>query len=368
VDEVSERSVKTAWRRSRRGPAQRIVPVLGAVVAIGTMVMVWTAGGALAANGTATTGSFSVVPIGAPGGLSYFQFELAPGAAAHGSVAIVGQGAGAVPVDVFAAQGVTAIGSGDAYVAPPQGHCAGASCWISGLPGPLTVTGGQRDTVSFTVDVPPGTPSGQYLAGVGVQEAAPSTTSTTKPTKGPSAVTTIERQVVIGVEVTVGSGYPDVLRIKKVTGTRIGNSAGVVITEAEVGRTIEHPKGAVVFGRGPTGRSFPAVSGTVLAGGVTGLRVLTTGVKPGTYAASAYLDYDNGEKVARWSGTITIPKPTPSKPVSIPPHSRVVVVSKGWPGWLVGLVIGAGALLLLTIVLLLWALRRSRPSGRVSPT
>ncbi len=326
---------------------------LGAVMAIGTIMLLSATSGVLAAAATSSAESFSVVPVGAPDGLSYFQFHVAPGGNAQGAVSIVGEGTGAVNVNVFAAEGVTANGSGDAYLAPSDGQCSGASCWLTDLPGPLTLTAGQRRNVAFTVNVPAGTPPGQYLTGVGVAEVAPPTTSTTRPTKGRSAVTTIERQVVVGVEVIVGTGYPDELRIEKVSGTRIGNSAGVVVTEAEVGRTIEHPRGAVTLGTGASRRSFPVVSGTVLAGGVTGLRILTTAMKPGTYPASAYLDYDKGSKVARWSGTITIPKPTPSQPISVSPHSRVVVVSTGWPGWLVGLIAGVGALLILAVVLLL---------------
>jgi hypothetical protein len=357
-DKMSKRSGTTAWWHPGQELVGRLLAVMGAAVALATVLSFSTPNRALAGSGAGSAGTFSVAPVAAPGGLNYFQFHVAPGGVAQGAVAIVGGGAGPVQVDVFAALGVTARGSGDAYLAPTNGRCAGASCWISGLPGPLTVTSHQHKSVTFAVDVPPGTPSGQYLAGVGVGEVTPSTTTTTEKSKAPSAVTNIERQVVIGVEVTVGTSYSDVLQINKVGGTRIGNSPGVVITEAEVGRTIEHPKGAVVLGKGNSARTFSVVSGTLLAGGVTDLRVLTSGLKPGTYPSSVYLTYDNGKKVARWSGNITIPSPMPSKSISIPPNGRVVVVSKGWPGWLVGLVVAIGALLLLTISLLIWALRR----------
>ena len=273
---------------------------LGAVMAIGTIMLLSATSGVLAAAATSSAESFSVVPVGAPDGLSYFQFHVAPGGNAQGAVSIVGEGTGAVNVNVFAAEGVTANGSGDAYLAPSDGQCSGASCWLTDLPGPLTLTAGQRRNVAFTVNVPAGTPPGQYLTGVGVAEVAPPTTSTTRPTKGRSAVTTIERQVVVGVEVIVGTGYPDELRIEKVSGTRIGNSAGVVVTEAEVGRTIEHPRGAVTLGTGASRRSFPVVSGTVLAGGVTGLRILTTAMKPGTYPAFGLPRLRQGEQ----SGTV----------------------------------------------------------------
>lgn len=343
---------------------RRLAAVLGAVVALGTVVTASTTDPALAAANAANTGSFSVAPIDAPGGLNYFQFHLAPGGSANGAVAVAGGASGGVQVHVFAAQGVTAVGSGDAYVAPSDGHCAGASCWIASLPGPLTLTDGQRRDVAFTVRVPPSTPSGQYLAGVGVAQVAPSATTTTKPSKGSAAVTHVERQVVIGVEVTVGSAYPDLLRIDNVTGTRIGNSPGVVVDEAEVGRTIEHPQGTVVVGRGGSARSFPVVSGTVLSGGVASLRVLTTGLRPGSYPASASLRYDSGRKVAHWTGTVTIPAASTSHPISVPPHARVVVVAQGWPGWLVGLLAAAGAVILLMGFALVLVLRRRRPDPR----
>ena len=316
---------------------------------------------ALAATGAGSGGSFSVVPVSPPGGQSYFQYHLNPGGAAHGAVAVVGEPTRAVHLSVFAAEGVTAIGSGDAYLAPPPGRCTGAACWISDLPGQLTVPSGQRVEVDFAVKVPPGTPAGQYLAGVGVAEVAPSTTTTTPaPTKGRSAVTHIARQVVVGVEVTVGSDYPDVVDLDKVTGTRIGNSAGVVVDMANTGKTIEHPDGVVTVGKGHAARSFRFVSGTVLAGGSAGLRVLTSGLQPGSYPSSAYLRYGGGDKVARWSGTISIPAAAPSKPISIPAHGRVVVVSTGVPSWLVAVIVGVGALLVVAVVVLLVVLQRTR--------
>ncbi|MGO9457568.1 MAG: hypothetical protein ACLP62_11045, partial [Acidimicrobiales bacterium] len=218
MDDMSSRPRNKVSSRRRRSSTRRVIALPGAVIAIGIIMMFSAVNGVLAAAATASTGSFSVVPVGAPGGLSYFQFHVAPGGNAQGVVTIVGEGSGVVNVNVFAAQGVTANGSGDAYLAPSDGRCSGASCWLTGLPGPLAVTGGQRRNVSFTVNVPAGTPPGQYLTGVGVAEIAPPTTTTTRPTKGRSAVTTIERQVVVGVEVIVGTVYPDVLRIDKVQG------------------------------------------------------------------------------------------------------------------------------------------------------
>jgi hypothetical protein len=261
---------------------------------------------------------------------------------------------------VFPARGVTAIGSGDAYLAPPKGACAGAGCWITGLPGQLAVAANEHQDVSFTVQVPPDARPGQYLAGVGVAGVAPSSTATSRSTKGRSAESHIDRQVVVGVEVTVGSGYADVLRIPKVTSTTIGRVPGVVIDESNVGSTIEHPAGAVTIGKGSTARSFDSVSGTVLAGGQAGLRVPTPGVHPGSYPASAYLRYDSGRKIARWTGMVTIAPVKPSKSISVPSRGRVVVVSSGLSPWLIGLIAMVGLLLLAACLLMLRTLRTRR--------
>jgi hypothetical protein len=316
--------------------------------------------GAAAAPSAGSGGTFSVVPVAPAGGLSYFRFDLAPGGVAHGAVTVIGGPTGTAQVHVFPARGVTAIGSGDAYLAPTKGTCADPGCWITGLPDQLTVAANERHDVTFTVQVPAGTPPGEYLAGVGVAGVAPSATSTSQSTKGRSAESHIDRQVVVGVEVTVGSGYPDTLRIKKVTGTSIGSSPGIVLDEENTGSTIEHPTGAVTVGTGSKAHTFSSVSGTILAGGHAGLRVPTPGVQPGVYPASAYLHYDNGQKVARWAGTVRISSPPPSKSVTVPAGGRVVVVSTGWPTWLTALLVAVGLLLLVACLLMVRTLRTRR--------
>jgi hypothetical protein len=290
-------------------------------------------------SGGGFAGQFAVGPVRKGTALSYFNFSVASGGRTlAGQLLITGEDRTPIALDVAPAIGITAAYSGYAYVSIASKKCAESSCWLHGLPSHLTVKYHQQVVVSFTVHVPNGIPLGQYLAGVTVQPAV--TPRSPRPASGTGATSTLIHQVIIGVAVTVGSGYPHGLSIPDVTGTRIGSSPGLLIDETDGGRAFEHPAGAVTLD-GSTGRvwHFAAVSGTVLPSDSAQLRVLAPNVPPGTYPASAYLRYDSGHKIARWSGTVVIPAAT-KQPVSVPPGARVIVVHEGGgvPIWALALV------------------------------
>jgi hypothetical protein len=317
------------------------------------------------AKGTAGfADQFAVGPAERGTGLSYFNFTVPEGGGSvAGAMSVTGEDHSVIRLAVARADGDTADDSGDAYSVAPKGGCAEVACWIRGLPVTLDLAYKQVTIVSFTVVIPRGTSPGQYLAGVSVEPAA----RPKVPRGGHGAISLLVHRIVIGVAVTVGSGYPHSLSIPDVTGTRIGNNPGLIVEEKDTGRAFEHPFGAVTL-RTPSGRSlkFNVRSGTVLPGNGAGLGVHAPGVQPGTYPASAYLYYDLGHKIARWSGEVVIPGA--KKVIVVPPGSKVLVVSGGIPAWAIW------ALALLSALLLgggLWALlawrRRKKKDEGPSP-
>jgi hypothetical protein len=293
------------------------------------------------------TDNFAVGPVGAGVGFTYFRFQLDPGGTTTGAISVIGESAQPIALTVFPSLGVTSPNSGDAYLGEPGASCAASACWLQGLPRSITLADHERETVSFTLTVPADAAAGQYLAGVAVQPATLVSPGTGSGSGGSGAESVIARSVVVGVAVTVGSGYPHEIVIPNVVGTRIGSDPGLVVEESDPGRAFEHPQGEVSV-EGPQGQMwrFALVSGTVLPGGEAGLRILAPGVPAGSYPASAFLRYDGGGKTARWNGNVTIPAPT-AQPVSIGPGTRVVTVPGAAPGWLWALLGILGGLLLI---------------------
>jgi hypothetical protein len=315
-------------------------------------------------------GEFAVGPVTAGTSLSYFNYQLSAGATTKGEIAVVGESRRPISLDIFASDAVTAVNSGAVYPGRPGEMCRAYGCWVSGLPATVTLSYHERVVLSFAVAVPTSAPPGQYLAGITV-EPAPSDQRHHARSGHGGAVSILVHQVTIGVAVTVGAGYGHDLVIPNAVGTRIGDSPGILLYESNTGVGFEHPAGAVtVVLHGGVRRRFTAVSGLMLPDGRANLRVLASGLKPGSYPASAYLRYDGGSKIAYWSGTLTIPRGS-QVPVSVPPGSRVKVIPKLIPGsdngWIIWVLAAVIAALVAALLWLLLAKKRSRKDEESAP-
>lgn len=316
--------VAGASKRSLPSVVRRTLVLAALLMPLGLSVLYPSGQAAAGDTGGGFAGQFSVVPAESGTGLSYFRLRLSPGGEATETIAVVGESRTAVTLSVFPTVGVTSPNSGDAYEGEPTQRCRSVGCWLGELPRTFTLGYHTKRIVSFHVTVPEHAAAGQYLAGVAVQRATTeSASASTSKSKRPAARSVLVSEVVVGVAVTVGSGYPHDLAIRSVSGARIGNDAALIVHEADTGSAFEHPKGAVTLQESGRRRQFVATSSTVLPGGQAGIRVLARGVSPGRYAASAYLHYDNGQKIAHWSGTITIPG-AGAQPISVAPGSRLV--------------------------------------------
>jgi hypothetical protein len=316
-----------------------------------------------AAAGPPGTGGFAnefAVGSALPGhALGYFDYYLAAGGRISGALAVYGEDTKPITLDVYASNGVTSPNSGDAYVGDPSHPCSATGCWITGLPGKITLSYRERRIVTFTVDIPADAADGQYLAGVTIQ---PASLPKLHQTGAPGGESVLVHQVTIGVAVSVGTGFTRELVIPDVTGTRIGNDPAVIVEERDTGRGFEHPVGAITIETPHYDYPFRVASGTVLPGGQAGLRVLAPGVTPGSYAASVYLRYDDGLKTAYWNGVVVIPG-AGAQPVTVTPGEKLKVVQVSSTGWALWALIGVlAALALAGIWWFLVGRRRRRPA------
>lgn len=316
-------------------------------------------------------GSFGAGPVGTSG--NYFPLSVAPGGHATAAVRIWSTAHRQMTLDVAPVEGVESPNSGDAYTAA-GGPCGGASCWLHGLPGTVTLAPGSSTEVAFTVHVPSSAAPGQYLAGVRISPAHPVSAAS-----GGIANSAVIPVVDVGVAISVGTGWSADMAIPKVVGVDIGDRFGVAITETNHGTEWEHPVGSATV----DGFTVPVKSDTLLPGSTATLQVVIPGAVPGDWPSNVTLHYatvpvrsgsslpsgvtpahDVPTKVASWSGTVSIPAApaAPSLPTSR--HGKIlsaVPAGAAATAAVIGVVSGVLVVMLIALVVL-WR----RRSGRIA--
>ena len=175
-------------------------------------------------------GQFGVTPVPDASGrvAAYFTLTVAAGESVTDKALVSNQGRVPEDLKIGSAAGVTAGNGGSAFEQAFGGRCSGTGCWVSGLTGGVTLPAGTAEVVRFVVRVPPGTPSGQYLAGLTVEPVAKPPSKLVGKRGQASARVVIVQQVTVGVAVTVGelSRMTTRLQIPGVSGEAIGPMAG----------------------------------------------------------------------------------------------------------------------------------------------
>jgi len=314
-----------------------------------------------AAAGPGGNGAFGITPAPAGDGRApaYFIITTDAGDSISGTAIISNNGQTNEKLMVSRSSGATAANGGSAFSRAFH-SCAGVGCWVSGLPGTVTLPGGARERVPFTVRVPARTSPGQYLAGVTVESAAQPRPVQVGANGSARAQAIVIQQVTVGVAVTVGSleDLKTRFRISGVSGAAVGSTPRLSIRLANTGQTFAHATGRASCSAAGRRHSYAVIAATVLPHDLAIIAVNAPGLSEGAaMPCSARLLYGNGQQVS-WAGLVTIPAP---------PRTRIIhtgngvytVVPVGIPPWAIALLV-LGGLILAAVAVLLFRMRKRR--------
>ena len=320
------------------------------------------------ANMMGINGRFGLAPAPNSQGQSslYFHLAVAAGHSARSAIMVVNLGKVTQKLKIGRAIGVTATNGGSAYRPLAQG-CAGAGCWVTGLPRQVTLPAHTEERLDFTVGVPSGTSPGQYLGGI---SAGPNTRP--RPvilgrSKKASSRAVIVQDVTIGVAVTVGqlSRLTTQFRIPGVQGMISGPMARLNIRLYNAGQTFAHATGTASCAAGGSQHSYAVHAGTILPHDQARIIVNAPGLPEGaTLPCKISLHYGNHQTVS-WTGRVRIPGAPATRVIHTANGAYTVIPDGGVPPWGMAL-IGIGGLILAGIGgLLVRPLLARRPRRRV---
>lgn len=307
-------------------------------------------------------GQFGLAPMGQHG--EYFQLAVAPGHAATAAFVVANLAKTSQTLTLGHATGITAGNGGSAYL-PASARCSGPACWVTGLPGRVTLPANGREEVAFTVRVPLGTRPGQYLSGIAAGSATQSApVQLGSNARGPAAQAIIHNAVTLGVAVTVGdlSTLVSQLSIRGVQGVDEGPVARLNISLYNTGHTFSRSTGQATCQVAGRLHSYRVTAGTVLPGDHALIAVNAPGLPEGkTLQCAIQLRYSGQHdtvQVVRWSGPVDIPGAPAGHYVRTGAGSYALV-SDGIPAWGIALIVLC-VLLLGAVCFLLYRQRRPR--------
>jgi hypothetical protein len=309
-------------------------------------------------------GAFGIAPAPSGDGIisSYFQLTVAPGHSVAGTAIVTNLGQTTEQLKVGRPVGVTASNGGSAFNSDIQ-RCGGPSCWLTGLPGALTLPGGTRERVPFTVSVPSGATAGQYLAGIAVEHATASRSAAVGSNGNAKARSVVIQQAIVAVAITVGSlsQLTTHLRIPGVSGAAIGSVARLNIALENTGQTFARATGEASCTAGGQRHSFTVLAATIRPRDQAVIPANAPGLPMGaTVPCTIRLGYGKG-LIATWSGPVTVPGLASGHIVHTGPGTYSVVPASGIPSWVIALFV-IGGLALVTMAVLLVRTRRQKPA------
>jgi hypothetical protein len=316
------------------------------------------------AAGIPGTGPFGLIPSPASAGQPrpYFKLTVAPGRSARDTAIITNEGTRTERLRVTISQGVTAANSGSAFQGIP-GKCAGAGCWVTGLPVTVTLAPGTGKILAFRVAVPARTRPGQYLAGITAEPAIRPRPVRLGSNGHASARAIIINQVTVGVAVTVGSlsRLRTVLMISAVSAGWVGPTPRLYIPVRNSGQTFGRATGNVSCRVAGRPRSYRVIMETVLPGGSAVLPVNAQGLSSGPVPCAVRLQHGTGPPVT-WSGIVNVPGQVLTRTFHPAQGVYTSVPADTIPPWAVALIV-IGTLILVSLVTLLVLHRRHQAVG-----
>jgi Bacterial protein of unknown function (DUF916) len=339
-----------------------------AILLAGLVVLATAAPGSASARpgpgALGLTGKFGLNPASGPQGRasSYFQLSIAPGQAATATIVVTNLADKTQTLDLGRALGVTAGNGGSAY--EPAARCSGPSCWVTGLPSHITLPARDRESLAFTVRVPPTTTPGQYLSGIAAESAAAQRAVKVGPNGSASAQAVIVDTVTVGVAVTVGnpSTLLNRLSIHTVQGQAEGSIARLNISLYNTGQTFSGGAGQASCQAASRSHSYRVYANTVLPGDHDVVAVNAPGLPEGTTVPCTIEIRYGRNQLLRWSGSVALPSATPVGRIvhTGPGAYSEIPPASGIPAWAIVLIVLAGLLLISGWGALLLRRHRSR--------
>lgn len=308
-------------------------------------------------------GPFGLMPAPAPDGQPrpYFNLTIPPGRSAWDTAIISNEGTRAERLKVTISRGVTAANSGSAYESI-TGKCAGAGCWITGLPTTITLAPGARKTLAFQVTVPARTRPAQYLAGITAQSAIRPRAVRVSQNGHTAARAVIIDQVTAGIAVTVGplSQMRTALLISAVSAGWIGPTPRLYIPVHNPGQKFDRATGTISCTQNSRRHSYRVIMETVLPGGSAVLPVNTPGLNTGPAQCTVRL-HNRAGTTFTWSGIVNVPSRTRTTIVHTANGAYTSLPQHTVPPWAIALIV-LGALILAAVLAQFVLRRRQRPA------
>ena len=289
----------------------------------------------------------------------YFVYSLAPGASHTGAIIVSNVGTAAGTVKLFTADATTGRTTSTVYETDKQPTRAGS--WVTLSSTAVTLAPGGHKQVPFTVHVPAGTPTGQWVGGI-VAETSNTLTGAKSKQKANVQIK-IRDLTIVAVEANVPGPLTTGFTIGKVTTGGQRGFQQVIVHIASTGNALVKPTGRMTIfdSKSQLVESLPFKMDTFLPQTAIDYPLLLKRALPaGDYTASVTLKAAGAPTVtAKPSFSVSNADVkqvfTSAAPTQAPPTIASSGSSKPW-----ALIGAAAAGLLVVLLLLLWLVRRRR--------
>ena len=336
--------------------SRRLSRVLTAMVAL-----TWAAVGLVAAapvHAAEQPVQLSAKPVNQPG--QYFDLTLRPGQTRQLQIALGNHGTSTIAARTYAADVYTIINGG--FGARLRDDTpGGTTAWLDYPSQVLTLLPGRATVRTFTVTVPSGTPAGEYITSLILENNAP--------IKGEGSVRldqVVRQAVAVAVRVpgplhpglTIGHATHKLSAGRSVIGVEVSNTGNMRLTPSA--RLVLHDHSGAVVSRAKVAMdSFYAKTATKVE--IT----LATALDPGKYTVDLSLDDPDRDAHATAEGLrLTVAVPEGSDDAAPPVSTQVIDVLQGESG---PVRVWAFALFVLAVCLVATLITVRRMRGRRQP-
>jgi hypothetical protein len=280
---------------------RRAVAVAAAFVAFGGLAA--TSAGAVKPGDVVAA---SPAPGSTVGPGHFFVLPISPGQSLTQKIRIGNNNTHQVDVDVNAVDTHTSNTTGVIY-SPPDSPDASTARWIVVSVPKITLAPAQGREVPFTVQVPKGTPPGQYLAGLSVAVPLPPDVAGKGARDGPNSAgfsIALQPQRVVAVEIDVPGPRAPNLVVSGVDPKATGGGVDLGIHIANQGNAFAHGSG--VMRVADTNTDFTFKINTFIPGtSIVYPAPWTKSVVPGLHHVEVDLSYEGGRR-ATWNGEVNL--------------------------------------------------------------